>query len=45
MLSGELGLLQLLSNEDTVDVFDVNQLGELSLLLSNEEGGVVTVVK
>lgn len=43
MLSGELGLLQLLSNEDIIVVFDVKQLGELSQLLSNEDDWVVTV--
>lgn len=45
MLSGELGLLQLLSNEDIIVVFDDKQLGELSQLLSNEDGWVVTVFK
>lgn len=45
MLSGEFGLLQLLSNEVIVVVFDVKQLGELSQLLSSEKGGVVTVFK
>lgn len=44
-LSGELRLLQLLSNEEIVVVFDVKQLGELPQLLSNEEGAVVTVFK
>lgn len=45
MLSGELGLLQLLSNEDILVVFDVKQLGELSQLLSNEDDLVVAVFK
>lgn len=45
MLSGELGLLRLLSNEEIVVVFDIKQLGELSQLFSNKEGGVVTVFK
>lgn len=45
MLSGELRLLQLLSNEEIVVVFDVKQLGEFSQLLSNEESGAVTVCK